>query len=241
VLGATSAIGRATARRFAAGGTDLVLVARSESELGRCASDLRVRTGVEVVERVFDALATDALEGWWQATEEAAPGGVQGVVLCWGDMPEQLDAQRELALARRMIDVNYTAAVVLFECAARGLEARGEGFLCALSSVAGDRGRASNYLYGSTKAALSTFLSGLRARLAASGVAVVDVRPGFVDSSLTFGRPGVFLAASPDRVAGAILRAVRRRRSVVYTPFFWRWVMAAIRAIPEPLFQRLAL
>ena len=107
--------------------------------------------------------------------------------------------------------------------------------------MAGDRGRASNYLYGSTKAALSTFLSGLRARLAGSGVAVIDVRPGFVDSSLTFGRPGVFLAASPDRVARAILRAVRRRRSVVYTPFFWRWVMAAIRAIPEPLFQRLAL
>jgi len=117
----------------------------------------------------------------------------------------------------------------------------GRGFICAVSSVAGDRGRQSNYLYGSTKAALSTYLQGLRNRLARSGVRVVTVKPGFVDTAMTFGRPGMFLVASPQRVGRDVFRAVRRGRCEVYTPWFWRGIMAAIKAIPEPVFKRMKL
>ncbi len=178
----------------------------------------------------------------------AAGGRIVGVVLCHGFMAEQDDAQRDGALVRQMIDVNYTSAVTLLERAADHFETQSNGaggdggrFLCAISSVAGDRGRRSNYLYGSTKAALSAYLQGLRHRMARRGVAVVDVRPGFVDTAMTWGRPGTFLVAPPDRVAADVVDAVRKRRAVVYTPGFWRGIMFAIRNVPNVVMHRTKL
>ena len=137
--------------------------------------------------------------------------------------------------------MNYASVVSLFERLAPGFEARGTGFLCAVSSVAGDRGRQSNYLYGSTKAALTTFMDGLRVRLSKSGVCVTTVKPGFVDTPLTFGRPGIFLPGSPEGVARDIVRGIRRNRRTVYTPKMWALILFVIRNLPDFLFRRLSL
>jgi short-subunit dehydrogenase len=142
-----------------------------------------------------------------------------------------------------MIDVNYTSAVSLLGLAAAHFASKKTGCICAVSSVAGDRGRQSNFLYGSTKAALTAHLQGLRNRLFRAGVAVVTIKPGFVDTAMTWGlvNPASPLVASPKRVARDMARAIERRANVVYSPWFWRWIMAIIRAIPEPLFKRMKL
>lgn len=236
IVGASTGIGRALARALARGGYDLVLAARSAEELERLARDLETRFGARAECRPFDARDLDAHEAF---VGEIVAGGLEGVALCHGDQSEQAEAERDFAKALRMIEVNYVSAVSLLERLAPHFEERRGGWIVALSSVAGDRGRRSNYLYGSTKAALSAYLEGLEARLAPAGVAVVTVKPGFVDTALTWGR--VPFAASPDRVAADVVRAIERRRSVVYTPRFWAVVMMLLRAIPRPLFRRLPL
>ena len=164
-----------------------------------------------------------------------------GVVLCHGLLPEQSEAQTKWEVARRTIDVNFTSAVSVLNGAAEYLEPRGKGFLCVLSSVAGDRGRQSNYLYGSAKGALSIYLQGLRQRLSKRGIVVTTVKPGFTDTAMTWGLPGLFLVATPQKVAEDIYRAVCKRRGTVYTPWFWRIIMAIIKSVPEPIFNRIKL
>ena len=241
ILGASSAIGRALARRFAAEGHDLVLCARDVDDADRTARDLALRHDVEAIACAFEATkdAHDAL--WLGRLEARCHGGFAGVVLAYGAMTEEDALRSDARAAASLVEVNFTSALLILERFARVFEAQSEGFVCAVTSVAGDRGRASNYVYGATKAALQTLLSGLRARLARSGVTVVDVRPGFVDTRLTWGRPGVFLAASPDRVARDIVRGIERDRAVVYTPRFWWAIMALIRLLPDPIFKRLPL
>jgi len=241
ILGATSSIGRALARRLAARGDRLVLAARDAEELERIAKDLALRFAADVRCLGFDALDFGGHAQAVQALDAAFPGGLDGAFLVWGEQLEQAESEADSGLLRRMVDLNYVSPLLLLERLAVILEARGHGFLCAVTSVAGDRGRASNYHYGSTKAALQAALGGLRVRLGRRGVRVVDARPGFVDTQLTWGRPGVFLAASPDAVAKRILRAVRRDRAVVYAPAWWRPVMLAIRCLPDAIFRRLPL
>ena len=146
-----------------------------------------------------------------------------------------------LALNRLAIDTNFTSAASILGLAAGYFEKRRSGYLCVFSSVAGDRGRQSNYVYGSAKAGLTAYLQGLRARLFKSGVDVLTVKPGFVDTAMTWGLPGMFLVATPQRVAADVWRAVQRRRLTLYTPWFWRWVMLMIGSVPEQIFRRLKL
>ena len=243
ILGATSSIARAVGHRLAGEGADLILAGRDADDVERTASDLRLRHGVRVAAERFDALDFNshaAFFGSCVAAAEAWGAAEFGIVLCHGYLPDPKEAT-DPCVVRRVIDTNYTSAVSVLNLAADYLESRRGGFICGLSSVAGDRGRQSNYLYGSSKAALSTYLQGLRNRLTRSGVRVVTVKPGFVDTKMTFGLPGMFLVASPDRVARDISLAVRRGRSVVYTPWFWRYIMLVIRAIPEFIFKRMKL
>jgi short-subunit dehydrogenase len=241
IVGAGSGMGRALARELASRHCDLILAGRQQAELERNAKDLAVRFGVEAVVRCFEATDFESHPAFFAECVSVFPEGLDGVLVCHGEMPEQADAEADFAVARQMLDVNYSSAVSLLELAARYLEERGSGWICALSSVAGERGRASNYLYGASKSALSTYLSGLRARLAKAGVRAVDVRPGFIDTSLTYGRPGMFLVGSPERAARDTVRAIRRGRGVVHTPWFWGPIMWIIRSIPEPVFKRLPL
>jgi len=241
IVGATSAIARAVAREYAAAGEDLVLAGRDAQELEWQAADLRIRHGVRAETVPFDALAPDTHETFAErvfADPAAAPAGV---VVALGYLGDQARAQADPAEARRILDVNFTATVSVLNALSNRMEERPGGFICVLSSVAGDRGRQSNYLYGAAKGGLTVYLQGLRNRMFRHGVRVVTVKPGFVDTGMTFGKPGLFLVAPPERVAKGIRRAIRRGRSTVYLPGFWRMLMMVIRAIPEPLFKRMKL
>jgi decaprenylphospho-beta-D-erythro-pentofuranosid-2-ulose 2-reductase len=244
VLGASSPIARALARRFAEAGYPMLLAGRDMDDLERSAADLRVRYAVPAATLAFDAAQLDRHEQLIRDAAGRFPDGLAGVVACQGDLADQAQAERDLVLSRRMIDVNYTSVVSTLNPAANHFEAlakagKHRGFIAVLSSVAGDRGRPSNYLYGSAKAAVSAYVQGMRARLAGSGIPVLTVKPGFVDTRMIYGKPGTFLVAAPERVADDVFRAVRRRKDVIYTPAFWRWILLAVRSIPEPIFKRM--
>ncbi len=240
VLGATSDIARAISSELALRGTGLVLAGRNVEELRRLAADLGVRHGVHAAAEPFDALAFEDHPAFVRRCFEG-PREVDGVVLCFGSLGPPPGAGGEAA--RRVLDANLVGAVSVLEEFAGELERRGRGVVVVLSSVAGDRGRQSNYLYGAAKGGLSVYCQGLRNRLFRSGVHVLTVKPGFVATAMTRGLldPDSPLVASPGRVARDVVRAMERRRDVVYTPWFWRWIMAAIRSIPELLFKRLRL
>lgn len=240
VLGATSGVGRALADRLAADGCRLVLTGRRRDEVDAVAADLRIRRGVAASGHVVDADAADASAAM-DAVLDDAGDGLAGVVCCIGRLGAAAGGSAEEAEARRLIDINLTACMALLEPAARRLEARGGGFLCALSSVAGDRGRRGNYLYGAAKAGLNVYLQGLRHRLGPAGVRVVTVKLGPVDTRMSYGRREAALAIAPARAARAIHRALRRGPRTVYVPARWRWIMLAIRALPEWIFRRLDL
>jgi len=246
VLGSTSPIARAIALELARAGCDIVLGARDEEENARIARDITVRTGMQAWPVTFDAedFASHAalLEGCLQAA-----GAIDGMVAGFGYMDEQARGQADFAVARRTIDINYTACVSLCELFAAYFEKRGTArapfaktFIAVISSVAGDRGRQSNYIYGSTKSALSAYLQGLRNRLFHTGVDVVTIKPGFVDTRMTFARD-LKAAADPAAVGQSIVRAIRKRRDVVYVPWPWRYIMLIIRHIPEFVFKRLRM
>lgn len=242
ILGASSAIARALAAELARRGHGLVLAARDPDDARATAADLALRFGVPTAALAFDARNESTHDAVLDEAAAALRGGIHGVVLAFAEMPAQKDAERDPEVRRRLLETNVVATFSLLERAAARLEAARGGFLCAVSSVAGDRGRKSLYLYGATKAALSACLAGLRHRLHASGVRVIDVRPGIVDTPMTWGLlvPRA-LAASPETVGRDIARAIERGASVVYTPWIWRWVMLAIRAIPERIFLKLEL
>ncbi len=241
VLGASSAIARAFAGAAAEDGADIILAGRDRDDLDRTAADIaiRARRGVSVFD--FDALDFKSHAGLLQRARGEAGAGTLNVFLAFGTMPAQAEIDQDPALAFRTIESNYIGAVSVLQAAAPVLEAQRRGAVVALSSVAGDRGRVKNYVYGSAKAGLATYLQGLRARLFRAGVTVTTVKPGFVDTAMTFGLPGMFLVASPDAVARACLAAAKRGREEVYVPFFWWGIMTIIRNIPERIFKRLSI
>ena len=241
IVGASSAIGRALARRLSASHFSLVLAARDLEDLNHTASDLRIRYGIVVHTLPFEATDLPNHESFWSKCLELSGGNLDGVILLQGSLPAQSDAQRDIQLLEQTITTNYTSPATLLTLAANYFEPKESGFLCAVSSVAGDRGRQSNYAYGSAKAALTAFMQGLRHRLSKSKVTVLTVKPGFVDTAMTWGLPGMFLVASPERVAADIVRAIRRRLGEIYTPWFWRYIMLIIRHIPSFVFNRTKL
>jgi short-subunit dehydrogenase len=220
-----------------------VLAGRDAEEMQRLASDLRVRYQVQTAGLRYEATEFNQHPRFFADCNSALGDVVDGVVFCQGMLIDQAAVERDFTQSRRMIDVNFASAVSLLNLAAEHLTAQETGFICALSSVAGDRGRQSNFLYGSTKAALTTYLQGLRNRLHSKGVSVITIKPGFVDTGMTWGQlnPNSPLVADPDQVAVAIERAILHRRNVVYVPWFWRIIMAIIKAIPEPIFKRMKL
>lgn len=239
VLGATSAIARAIANRYAKEGHLLIIAARDADEAGYVAADLRIRHGVEATALAWDAGDYDSHAAFVEDCVNALGENLGGVVLCSGCMDEQERAQSDVQSARRTFDVNLTGSVSTLNLFANLFEERGAGFIAAIGSVAGDRGRQSNYIYGASKAGLSAYLEGLRNRLYHSGVHVVTIKPGFVDTKMTWGK--VPFAASPEDAAAAIVRAIEKKKNVVYVPWFWRYIMLIIRWLPERLFKRLKL
>ncbi len=238
ILGAASDIGRAIARRYAETGRPLVLAARDPERLEPDAADLRLRFGVAVELRAFDVLDITGHPAFVNGLEP-----VPGTVVCTvGLLGDQAAAERDPAALELIVATNFTGPGVALGLLADRMAAAGGGTVIGIGSVAGDRGRASNYIYGAAKAGLAAFLSGLRNRLYAKEVHVVTVKPGFVRTRMTEGMAlPALLTAEPDEVARAVMRAETRRQDVVYVRSVWRLVMAVIRMLPEPVFKRTRL
>ena len=240
IVGATSAMARAIAQRLGRAGDRLALAAREADELLALAADVRLRTSAIVEALVLDVADFNTHADFALKAKAALGGTVDGVIFCQGFMADQAEAELKPDLVRQMADVNHASIASLACVLAPHITAPG-GFVCAISSVAGDRGRQSNFLYGSTKAALNVAMDGLRVKLSKVGVAVITVKPGFVDTAMTFGLKGMFLVASPDLIARDVERAIAKRKPVLYTPWFWRWIMLIIKSIPSFIFNRLKL
>ncbi len=240
ILGAGSDIARAIAEALAARGDGLILAGRRQAELARDAAALASRHQVPARAVAFDALDTHSHAAFWQSLQPAP----DGVVCAVGLLDEQAAAEQDFARARAMLETNFTGCVSILDQAARHFAVANSGFIVGISSVAGDRGRASNYYYGAAKAGLTAYLSGLRNRFAGQGqaVRVITVKPGFVATRMTAGMnlPRA-LTASPEQVARAVLRALKGRRDVIYVRWFWRWIMALITHLPEAVFKRTRL
>ena len=238
VIGATSDIGRAIARKLAKDGYSMQLAARDPAQLERDAQDLRVHTYATVTSHLIDVLKAD---NGLSLLDELDP--LPDIAVCAiGLLGGHNESIRDPAVAAQVMQVNYTGPALLMGALAERFEARGSGVLVGISSVAGDRGRATNYVYGSAKSGFTAFLSGLRNRLTASGVRVITVKPGFVRTRMTDGIDlPAWLTATPEEVADAVAKAIHRRRDVVYVRRIWRLVMLIIRITPESIFKRMKL
>jgi decaprenylphospho-beta-D-erythro-pentofuranosid-2-ulose 2-reductase len=240
ILGALSAVAEATARRYAANGATLALAGRRVDAMASLAADLSVRGAADARAFELDLAKTDpdmALEAMVEYL-----GGADVILLAYGVLTDQDRAIADTAYARDQLQVNFTSAALWSLAAARVLEAQGSGALVVIGSVAGDRGRQSNLVYGAAKAGLAVLVQGLAHRLAASGARAVVVKPGFIDTPMTAHlQKGGPLWARPDAIARVIVRAAERGGPVVYAPWFWRFILLIIRVVPAPIFHKTKL
>lgn len=238
ILGATSGMAQAVAKAFVADGWSLTLAARDVEHLNAIASDLRIRSQVPVGTVAFDAVDCANHAAWYEALETRP----DAVLCAFGYMGDPNAARGDFEEVQQTIAVNYTGAISILNQVANEFEQRGAGTIIGISSVAGDRGRQSNYMYGSAKAGFSAYLSGLRNRLASVGVQVLTVKPGFVRTRMTenMDLPAA-LTAEPEQVGAAVLNAVRKKRNILYVLWMWGFIMWIIRCIPESIFKRMKL
>jgi decaprenylphospho-beta-D-erythro-pentofuranosid-2-ulose 2-reductase len=240
IMGATSAIAEATARKFARRGDALFLVARNAQRLQAIAEDLTVRGAHMVRTCALDARDMDRYPALLQAAAEQM-GGIDAALIAHGTLSDQAACQSSIDLLVQEFITNALSCMALCTLLANRFEAQRAGVIAVISSVAGDRGRQSNYAYGSAKAAITAFASGLRQRLYSKGVGIVTIKPGFVSTPMTAAFKKGMLWAAPETVATSIVRAMDRGTPVIYTPGFWRPVMWIIKAVPESIFRRLKL
>jgi short-subunit dehydrogenase len=238
IMGAKSDIAKALARKYAENGYNLYLAARKSNELEAFSNDINIRTQRTVKCVELDILDYASHQPFYDTLEEKPLGVISAV----GYLGNQTKAQSEFSEAQKIIDTNYTGVVSLLNIIADDFEKRKNGFIVGISSVAGDRGRKSNYFYGSAKAALTAYLSGLRNRLYKSQVHVMTVKPGFVATKMTEGMDlPEKLTAKSENVAQDIYQAQQKGKNVLYTKWIWRWIMLIIKAIPEWKFKGMNL
>ena len=238
IIGAKSDIAKEVARVYAKNGYNLYLAARNSSELEDLKTDIEVRSSVDVQLKEFDIIDYNSHKKFYEELEEKP----LGVVVVSGYMVEQKLAQKDWDESLNTINVNYTGAVSILNIIANDFEKERRGFIVGVSSVAGDRGRKANYIYGSAKAAFTAYLGGLRNRLYESDVSVLTVKPGFVNTKMTedLDLPEK-LTAQPIDVAEDIFNAQQRGRNVIYTKSIWLLVMLIIKHIPEFIFKKLSI
>jgi len=239
ILGATSTIARAFARQVANRRESLILAGRDMAELDRIAADCRFRGAPSAEAIAFDA--RDPATFAPIAAKAEAVSGTFSVAVFVGSMPDQTEIDADPALVDGTITDSFTGPARLLTTLAPLMEARKSGTIAGVGSVAGDRGRLGNYVYGASKAGFHAYLSGLRNRLGRSGVHVITVKPGTVDTAMTWGMEKLPFVAQPDKIAGDILRAADRKRDIIYTPVIWWPIMTIIRAIPERVFKKMQI
>nr|WP_295870774.1 SDR family oxidoreductase [uncultured Chitinophaga sp.] len=238
LLGAGSEMAVAIARRFAAAQYNIQLAGRQAAALQPLQQDLQIRYGITATVHSFDATAYDTHTAFYAALPEQPD-----VTVCaFGYLGDQEQAQQDWTETARILEANFTGAVSILNVVANAYEARKAGTIVGISSVAGERGRQSNYIYGSAKAGFTAYLSGLRNRLFRSGVHVMSVLPGFVNTAMTqhLTLPPL-LTAQPERVANAVFKAVQRKKNVLYVKWPWKYIMLIIKLIPEFIFKKLKL
>jgi decaprenylphospho-beta-D-erythro-pentofuranosid-2-ulose 2-reductase len=240
VLGATSGIALEVQRQLAHRACELLLVARSRERLAQLSEDLRLRGAPQVPLYAADLADIAQHAGVFEFASRTFPD-FDTVLLAYGSMPDQQVASMSVPVLSQELHVNFVSAAALLTLFAADLERRRTGCIAAISSVAGDRGRRSNYVYGSGKGGLSLFLQGLRSRLYPAGVRVLTIKPGPVRTPMTDQLPNSRHFADPRYVARDIIRGLEGRSpDILYTPAIWRYIMLVVRLIPEPVFKRLS-
>lgn len=239
ILGATSSMARAFARQVAARGDAVFLCGRDIADLKATAADCKIRGASTSEALKFDARKPETFAPIYKRVE--AENQLLNVAVFVGSMPPQDDIDADPSLIDGTVTDSFAGPARFLQGLAPMMEAQEGGTVVGVGSVAGDRGRIGNYVYGAAKAGFHTYLSGLRNRLTRAGGHVVTVKPGFVDTAMTWGIEGMFLVARPDDVATSILNAVDKKKNTIYTPFFWRYIMGIICAIPETLFKKMSV
>ena len=240
IIGATSAIAEHCARIWAARGDELYLVARNEAHVQTIAADLKVRGASSVAINCVDLNEMDRHVELLDAAENAM-SGVDIVLVAHGTLSNQKLCEKSVSETLAEIQTNALSTISLLTIIANRFEAKKRGTICVISSVAGDRGRSSNYVYGSAKAMVTAFTSGLRQRLYKSNVSVVTIKPGFVDTPMTSEFKKGFLWAKPNIVSTMIVNAIDKKKDEVYVPSFWFGIMIIIKKIPNFIFKRINL
>ncbi len=240
IIGATSAIAYETTKCFAKNHAHLYLVARDPEKLQTIKNDLEVRGATRVATHQLDLNNLDRHQELVQTAIETL-GGLDIVLISHGTLGDQQLCQQSVTKTLEELTTNFTSVISLLTILANYFEQQRHGCIAVVTSVAGDRGRPSNYVYGTSKGAVSIFLQGLRSRLAKSGVTVLTVKPGLVDSPMTAKLKKGPLFAQPATIGKGIYKAIKKRKNVIYIPWFWRPIMLVVKSIPEPLYKRLTL
>jgi len=243
IFGATSAIAEQTARQLVQDGASVYCIGRNEQKLDRVISDLKVRAGVnQTISGISADLVDQSKHQDLINRANEVLGGLDAVLIAHGTLPDQKACEVDAELTQKEIHINALSVINLLTILGNQFESQGKGVIAVISSVAGDRGRQSNYVYGAAKGMVSLFMQGLRNRLVSKGVSIVTIKPGFVDTPMTseFDKKGP-LWAKPDAIAKGILSAMRKGKNEVYLPWFWWWIMQIIKHIPEAIFKKLSL
>ena len=238
IIGATSAIAGATARLYAQRAARLFLLARDPQRLQRMSADLTVRGATSVDSACLDLRCHDQHRAAIEAAA-ASLGSIDIVLLCYGVLPDQEQAENDFNATREALEVNGLSVISLLIVLATSMQQQQQGKIAVVTSVAGERGRQSNFVYGAAKAMVSTYLQGLRGKLLPHGIHLIDIRPGPVDSPMTAGFDKGPLWSCPEQIAASIVKSIDRNRHTAYAPGYWRPIMWVIRCIPEVIFKRL--
>ena len=238
ILGGNSDVGKSIARDFSKLGSSIILTSRKKGQLDSFKSDLEIRYSIKCDLEFFDVLDFNSHESFYNNLKNKP----DIVISCIGYLDKQEKSENSFEESLKSIQTNFTGLVSILNVVSNDFEKKKKGLIVGISSVAGDRGRGTNYIYGSSKSGYTSYLSGLRNRLNKSGVSVITVKPGFIKSKMTghLVLPKI-LTATPEEISSDIINSIKKRKSIVYTKWFWKWIMLIIKFIPESIFKKLKL